>query len=593
METSLGTHLDRALAELQDLANSGVEFRDTSSDELMAALHSIEHLSRIVEGLAIQAAREVDERTTKRVPEDLKDSFAHFYGFPNANTLLRQVSGASGRTISRRLRMGRLICDQTSLIGESMPGKFQHVGQAFFNGTMHIDAADTITTTLNRLPSHVDSELIDLAERTLTSTATGSELVPGIWDDISSDPSPSRTGLRMHADDLRTHVSAWAEALDQDGTLPREEQIAQRGFWVGELKDGTVPVRGRLVPEVAAALGRIMDAVNNPRASQNGANGTTAEERRSNRVRFVPVANTSSGSSSGSSTDATTEYTDARTPDQKRHDALATALFIAMKHNDMPTLGGEALSLTIQVTEDQLTRQGGTAWIHDAYGQITPVDSGAARHAACSGRVLRVSQTDKGRIVSIETRDRIFNAAQRKAIMLRDGGCIIPGCTTSPYWCEIHHVEEWANGGPTHTDNGVLLCWAHHRYIETLGWEVRIIDGVPEIKAPVWIDPASDWREARSVHKAPTIPARAKRYQRPPANPAGCAMLVTPGPKLAYEPQHETELSRGTATRHTSAPPNPHTVQPFDVNSRLQRTLRRFMRTPIPHASEPRHSDTS
>lgn len=580
METSLNTHLDRALAELQDLMNLGAEFRDLSNDELMTSLHSVEHLSRIVEGFAIQAAREVDERTMKRTPEDPKDSFAHSYGFPSANTLLRQVSGASGRTISRRLRMGRLICNQTSLIGDSMPGKFKHVGQAFFNGTMHVDAADTITTTLNRLPSHVHPDAIDLAERILTSKATGSEIEPSEWDDDTPDNSPgsrtahSRTGIRMHADDLRIHSSAWAEALDQDGTRPREEQVAQRGFWVGELKNGTVPVRGRLVPEVAAALGRIMDAVNNPRASQDGTNGTTAEERRSGRVRFIPTGN----SNIDSETTPSTEYADTRTPDQKRHDALATALFIAMKHNDMPTLGGEALSLTIQVTEDQLTREGGTAWIHDAYGQITPIDSGAARHAACSGRVLRVSQTDKGRIVSIETRDRIFNAAQRKAIMLRDGGCIIPGCTTSPYWCEIHHVEEWASGGPTHTDNGVLLCWAHHRYIETFGWDIRMVDGLPEIKAPVWIDPSSAWREARSVHKPPSLSSRSRRYQRPPAEPTGgpepasCAMSVTPERPLFTDP---------------------HAAQPFDTNLRLLRTLRRFMRTPISHTSEPRQSDTS
>ncbi|MGC5225508.1 HNH endonuclease signature motif containing protein, partial [Micromonospora sp. DT81.3] len=70
---------------------------------------------------------------------------------------------------------------------------------------------------------------------------------------------------------------------------------------------------------------------------------------------------------------------------------------------------------------------------------------------------------DRGRIVSIGTLDRVFNHHQRKAITLRDGGCIIPGCHIPAAWCEIHHVTDHALGGPTHTDNGVLLCWHHHR----------------------------------------------------------------------------------------------------------------------------------
>src|SRR5690606_39825152 len=95
----------------------------------------------------------------------------------------------------------------------------------------------------------------------------------------------------------------------------------------------------------------------------------------------------------------------------------------------------------------------------------------------------------------------------------RDGGCIIPGCTIPASWCEIHHVDPAENGGPTHTDNGVLLCWAHHRSIETSGWEIRMIRGAPHIKAPPWIDPYAEWRPAT---KAPTmlLDAAEMRIQR-------------------------------------------------------------------------------
>ncbi|MGO8609205.1 HNH endonuclease signature motif containing protein, partial [Rhizobium johnstonii] len=83
---------------------------------------------------------------------------------------------------------------------------------------------------------------------------------------------------------------------------------------------------------------------------------------------------------------------------------------------------------------------------------------------------------------------------QRRAIALRDGGCIIPGCGTPAAWTEIHHVTEYAKGGPTHTDNGVLLCWYHHRFLDRIGWKIRMNHGVPEVMAPGWFDASLRWR---------------------------------------------------------------------------------------------------
>src|SRR5690606_41896789 len=56
-------------------------------------------------------------------------------------------------------------------------------------------------------------------------------------------------------------------------------------------------------------------------------------------------------------------------------------------------------------------------------------------------------------------------------------------------WCEIHHVIPWAENQVTDVSNGVALCGWHHRTIETSGWDIRMRDGVPEIKAPPGIDP--------------------------------------------------------------------------------------------------------
>ncbi|MBC7443314.1 MAG: HNH endonuclease, partial [Ramlibacter sp.] len=93
---------------------------------------------------------------------------------------------------------------------------------------------------------------------------------------------------------------------------------------------------------------------------------------------------------------------------------------------------------------------------------------------------------NEGRIMRLGVPDRCFTAGQRRAIQLRDGGCIIPGCQIPASMTEIHHVNPDARGGPTHTDNGVCLCWWHHRTIDSSGWGIRMLRGCVQIMAPPW-----------------------------------------------------------------------------------------------------------
>ena len=164
----------------------------------------------------------------------------------------------------------------------------------------------------------------------------------------------------------------------------------------------------------------------------------------------------------------------------------------------LPTLGGAAPTLVVSVREEDLATGRGYAHLP---GDDQPIFLATARHIACTGAVQRVVSGTNGRIVSIQTLDRVFNFYQRRAITLRDGGCLIPGCHVPPQWCEIHHVQEHSRGGPTHTDNGVLLCWFHHRTIDTGGWRIRMTDGIPHVRGPSWWDAKLKWRPTT---KSPT-----------------------------------------------------------------------------------------
>jgi hypothetical protein len=52
--------------------------------------------------------------------------------------------------------------------------------------------------------------------------------------------------------------------------------------------------------------------------------------------------------------------------------------------------------------------------------------------------------------------------------------------------CEIHHVEEWVNGGETKIENLVMLCMRHHHLIHSSAWQVRMDHGRPEFIPPEW-----------------------------------------------------------------------------------------------------------
>lgn len=76
-------------------------------------------------------------------------------------------------------------------------------------------------------------------------------------------------------------------------------------------------------------------------------------------------------------------------------------------------------------------------------------------------------------------------AAQRRALLARDGSCTFPGCDAHVGWLDAHHVRHWRNGGPTDLSNLVLLCRRHHRIAHRHGWALELThDGWTRWTAP-------------------------------------------------------------------------------------------------------------
>ncbi len=377
-------------------------------------------------------------------------------GCHDVSELVQRLTRLSAASAARLQKGGKAVMVAVSFAGTPLPAHQPAMRDALIDGVVGLDGLLAVAGPLAAMGRRVGREDLLAAVSVLAGAARGE----------GADGAPPAC-----AELLRLQALVWSAALDQDGAEPRETRaLRMRGVTLGAARDGVIPFNGALLPEVAAHFRRICDATGSPRVEGNTS------------VQFRP---------GGEVSDEDFAPEDTRTWAQKQHDALATALFAAASSGLLPTIGGAAPTLVVSVRAEDLISE--TGWAH-VDGTDEPVAIAAARHAGCAGVIQRILLDGNGRVARLGTEERVFNRHQRRGISLRDGGCIIPGCCVPAAWCEIHHVIDYAKGGPTHTDNGVLLCWFHHRFLDKSGWLIRMNRGVPEVRAPGWLDCSGRWR---------------------------------------------------------------------------------------------------
>jgi hypothetical protein len=483
--------VDRALSEVVATTLVADATVGLSDDEVLEALAAAAGVRRAADAMMAELVGQIDGRADA-APHAERVTTVH--GCRSVKELVQRVTLVSARTAGEFIRVGRGVARTTApMTGERLDAAYPAMRWAAAEGTVGLDALVAVIATLDSAVCDRASRRAADEELAASASGTGREAGAGV-------------GAAPSADELRLQASVWAMYLDQDGAEPRDARaMRRRGLSVGVCRDGLVPVRGALLPEVAAQLHRIFDSVLNPKtAGATVARPTFVDSETLGLADSHDPAGSHDQSDSLDPADSrgpegpgrhassatTAAPLDERTRAQKQHDALATALSVAARSGQLPTIGGSAPTLVVSVRSEDVLSDTGFAHVEAC---DEPVPLAVARQVACTGAVQRVRSDEHGRILAIDITDRVFAAHQRKAIALRDGGCIIPGCAVPASWCEIHHVEEAARGGPTHTDNGVLLCWFHHRTIDTGGWRVRMTHGVPEVRGPGWWDASRMW----------------------------------------------------------------------------------------------------
>lgn len=353
----------------------------------------------------------------------------------------------------------------------------------------------------------------------------------------------------LDPDGLRRAAQHLVELVDPDRAdarlaeaLERAERRAHatRGLVIGPERDGAVRARFTLPAADAAVVRAALQALAAPHPSTtttttDGGTATAAStaSTASSRTASTATGGTGGAGTAGSGqtsevgsapwpgpdgtllTTATTLTRDDRTHPQRMADALVGICERTLATGDLPTSGGERPQLVVLVPLDRLTDRAGTG--HAGTGPTstryagtgtllegTLLSPGQLRRLACDSSVLPAVLGSASQPLDIGRESRTIPTGIRRALAIRDRGCVFPGCDRPPGWTDAHHIHHWADGGETSLANLVLLCGHHHRQLhhrqlhrrdhrdgyqtDRRNWTVSIApDGHPEWAPPAWM----------------------------------------------------------------------------------------------------------
>ncbi|MFP3915226.1 MAG: DUF222 domain-containing protein [Actinomycetota bacterium] len=160
---------------------------------------------------------------------------------------------------------------------------------------------------------------------------------------------------------------------------------------------------------------------------------------------------------------------DSRPASNRRAEALSEICRQWLDHG-APQHGGVRPHVNMVVDLETLLGRMGKRCELEHVGTITPE---TARRILCDASVSRIITDAESMPLDVGRSSRTVTPAQRRALIVRDGGCRVQGCDRPPSWCDVHHREAWFLGGETNIEDLVLVCRPHHTMIH---------DGVVQIE---------------------------------------------------------------------------------------------------------------
>ncbi|MCI0688149.1 MAG: 13E12 repeat family protein, partial [Sporichthyaceae bacterium] len=123
---------------------------------------------------------------------------------------------------------------------------------------------------------------------------------------------------------------------------------------------------------------------------------------------------------------------DARSPGQRRADALGELARRQLAAGGLPAAAGEPAQ--VLVTVDLTTLEGRAGMDPALFSWVGPVSGELARRVACDAKVTRVITDGASQPLDLGRATRIVGSGLRKALWVRDRHCRYPGCTVRAQW---------------------------------------------------------------------------------------------------------------------------------------------------------------
>jgi hypothetical protein len=228
--------------------------------------------------------------------------------------------------------------------------------------------------------------------------------------------------------------------------------------------DGVFHLRGQLDTAAGLIVTQALTAMAEPRREGDtaGADGISP----------TPTGESDS-ESDGSQTDDATSDTTRIQPGGDRDagnwisfEARCADALVELCAAHVAESSSERTTVVIHTTVTDLTGDGsGATWD----GVIVSNDT--LRRLSCDARIRLSAHDDHDTVVGVGRTTRIIPAWLLAELRWRDGGCRFPRCDRTR-WLHAHHIQHWANDGPTNLDNLVLLCQHHHRLLHEGQWQL-------------------------------------------------------------------------------------------------------------------------
>jgi hypothetical protein len=412
------------------LSSSGPA-RLLTDEELLSAAALNARLVRLAQAEQVALAGEIARRSETR--DDT--SLARKMGAGTAANLVAQVTGVPRAQAGTIVASGEAFRPRESMTGEPMPAVCPQIAAAFADGLLDPEVAAGMRRALAKAaPGLAPFEVDRLEARLIAISQEG-------WA----------------ADDLLGWLQQVPAMAHPEGGAPNPDEPAPaQSVTRKELKNGLF----RWVLDLDTLTDGFLKTAVDANTAMKRSLLTTPDEPE-------PDADTA----------------DRRPLAQRRVDGVRLLAKKALKMDD-GQVGGTAVTLLVTMTLEALRSGLGTAQLPDCGSEIP---ASIARMLAADAEIIPVVLGGRSQPLDLGMGRRFFSQAQRRAMVIRDGGCVGPGCDAPPSWCDGAHIRP-AGTGPTDLDNGVLLCWHCHLLHDVQGWRLERIDGRWWWTPPPWID---------------------------------------------------------------------------------------------------------